>query len=186
MSAKATWKCMVKGCNTTYPPTEHGYKQLVGHLLGHASKGLAKEKRLYALIDEDTGNVLASKIIEAKEKGLLDPEELQKVEPPKKVEPPIPPPPAPAAETPPDEIPPEETTAEKETAKDKITTVKSAGIFSYEITLPADAYSLFNLAKAYGLEPNPEKLFDEWIWDCVRARFAKDYKKQLVLAPVEE
>lgn len=93
--------------------------------------------------------------------------------------------PPPVAETTP---PPPETKPEAEEMKKdevEVTTIKTAGIFSYEITLPADAFMLYNLAKAFELEKD-DKSFDEWIWDCVKARYAKDYKKQLVLTPVEE
>lgn len=55
MSTKAVWKCMVKG-----------YKQIVGHMAGHFTKGTPKKEREYALID--TGKVLANKIGEAREK----------------------------------------------------------------------------------------------------------------------
>ena len=97
-------------------------------------------------------------------------------------------PPTPEIKPAPSEEPQNLSEAEPETAgrgKTEITTVNTAGVFTYDITLPADAFTLFNLAKACGLEPNDKKLFDEWIWDCVRARFSKDYKKQLILAPVE-
>jgi len=84
-----------------------------------------------------------------------------------------------------DEVP-ENLSETGERGKVETTTVKTAGIFTYEMTLPADAFTLFNLAKACELETNKEKTFDEWVWDCITARFSKDYKKQLVLAPVEE
>ena len=156
---KAAWKCKAENCDYTRPPTLKGYKQLVGHQKEHAH--LPKGERGYRLVDDNAGEVLAESVREAREKGFL------------------------VAEPPPREESEEEpkVKGEKEV---EITTVKTAGNFTYEITLPADAYTLFNLAKACRLEPNGDKLFDEWIWDCVRARFSKDYKKQLVLAPVEE
>lgn len=64
--------------------------------------------------------------------------------------------------------------------------VSSEGIFRYTISLPADAFMLFNIAKSHGLEKDGGKPFDEWVWDCIKARFEKDYKMQLVLAPVAE
>ena len=64
--------------------------------------------------------------------------------------------------------------------------VSYEGIFRYTITLPADAFTLFNLAKACGMEKDREKLFCEWLWDCIRKRYETDYKVQLVLAPLEE
>lgn len=74
----------------------------------------------------------------------------------------------------------------EEVSRVRIRSVMTAGDFTYEITLPADAFMLFNLAKACGLERNGNLLFDEWVWDCIKARFAKDYKKELVLAPVKK
>jgi len=92
---------------------------------------------------------------------------------------PAPPPPAPPVP------PPSETKPEEKAREVEVTTIKTAGIFSYEVTLPADAFMLYNLAKAFELEKN-ETSFDEWLWGCIKARYAKDYKKQLVLAPVED
>lgn len=194
------WRCQAKGCNHSYPSTLHGFNQMSGHQLHHAKEGLSKEERVFRLIDQNTGEVLAETLKEATGKGLLKltPEpsptptpkvvgkvetippvqELGKEPPPLKVKP--------VTEKPPGEKLPEGIPAEEETTKAEITTVKTAGIFTYEITLPADAFTLFNLAKACGLEPNGDKLFDEWVWDCIRARFSKDYKQQLILAPVEE
>lgn len=64
--------------------------------------------------------------------------------------------------------------------------VSSEGILTYTINLPADAFTLFNLAKFSGLEKDGQKPFDEWVWECIVKRFEKDYKKQLILAPIEE
>ncbi len=208
------WKCEVENCNLTFPPTLKGYRQMKGHQLRHANEGLPKGKRGFHLEDEKTGEVLARSINEAMSFLTLEmPRETKKVEPPISVTPPsevkpMPTPPPPVVPEVPKKIetilpdlqkpkkeppaPPPEAKAKEEAElaekRDKVeeTTVKTAGTFTYEITLPADAFTLFNLAKACGLEPNPGKLFDEWIWDCVRARFSKDYKKQLILAPVEE
>lgn len=63
--------------------------------------------------------------------------------------------------------------------------VTEEGLIRYTITLPADAFALFNIAKAFGMEPEG-KSFDEWDWECITARFEKDYKKQLILAPIGE
>ena len=165
MSTKAVWKCMVKGCNYTAPPTATGYKQVIGHMLGHASKGISKEERKYALVDEGTGEVLANKFDGAKKKGFLSTEE-----------------PKPPAGDEEEVIEPEEK-AEKEGKEVK--EISSDGIFRYTITLPADAFTMFNIAKANGLEPK-DKIFDEFAWECIVARFEKDYKKQIILAPIEE
>ncbi len=83
------------------------------------------------------------------------------------------------------EPPKEKPKGEKEV---EITTpqASSTGILRYTITLPADAFVLFNLAKSFGLEKDIEKLFDEWVWDCIRMRYKTDYKMRLVLAPEEK
>ncbi len=240
MSTKALWKCKVKGCRFSAPPTEKGYKQIVGHMLGHASKGVSKKDRNYALVDEETGNVLAHKIVEAKEKGLLQPEPEPVPEPVPEPEPTeeelqeakireyaekegitfeeakarieaIEPEPEPTeeelqeakireyaekegitfeeAKTRIEAIEPEPEPEPRRKAKEKETTepqVSSDGIFRYTIALPSDAFTLFNLAKSTGLEKDKDKPFDEWIWDCITARYKYDYKQQLILAPILE
>ena len=155
---KAVWKCKAENCDYTRPPTLKGYKQLVGHQKEHAH--LPKGERGYRLVDENTGEVLAESVREAKEKGFL------------------------VAEPPPRK----ESDGKPQGAEVEVTEVKasSEGIFRYTITLPADAFTLFNIAKSFGLEKDSEKPFEEWLWDCIRERFEKDYKMQLVLAPVED
>lgn len=64
--------------------------------------------------------------------------------------------------------------------------VSKEGIFNYNITLPADAWTLFHVAKAFGLETNGSKSFDEWVWDRIRGSFKYEYKMQLILARIEE
>lgn len=71
-----------------------------------------------------------------------------------------------------------------EKGKEREPEVSSEGIFTYTISLPADAFTLFNLAKASGLEKDGGKPFDEFVWDCIRARFEYEYKCQLILAPI--
>jgi len=223
------WKCEVKDCPVTFPPTLKGYHQMTGHQLRHANEGLPKDKRGYHLEDESTGEVLARSIKEAmpflmeetpKEKKKVEPPisetpprevpkapakaELPKEKPketPPEDEPPVEPPEAELPKEKPKETPPEdeppveppeaELPKEKPKAKEKeseITTPQalSSGIFRYTITLPADAFTLFNLAKTCGLEKDSEKLFDEWLWDCIRMRYKTDYKMRLVLAPEEK
>lgn len=184
--AKPVWKCSVEGCNYTTAPTVEGYRKLSGHQLAHT--GLPKAKRGFQLVDESTGEILAQKLEEATAKGFIatKPPEPTTPVPLPDLEIKQPEPEAKQPEVKPPEVKPPSDVPETEGGgKVEIATVKAAGVFTYEITLPADAFTLFNLAKACGLEPNDGKLFDEWIWDCVRARFSKDYKKQLVLAPLE-
>jgi len=154
---KVVWKCKAENCDYTRPPTLKGYKQLVGHQKEHAH--LPKGERGYRLVDENTGEVLAESAREAKEKGLLVAEPLPK----------------------------KESDGKPQGTEVEVTEVKASpeGIFRYTITLPADAFMLFNIAKYFGLEKDSEKLFDEWLWDCIRMRYETDYKMRLVLAPVE-
>lgn len=207
------WKCRVKNCNFTGPPTLKGYNKLKGHQLGHSLRGVPKEERGFQLIDEDSGEVLAQTLKEAREKGLLElelkPEEKLEIKPqPPALKPPEEKPPEekpeikpepkleleekPEPKPEPEPVPepePEPEPEPKAKAKEKEITepqVSSDGIFKYTITLPSDAFTLFNLAKAFALEKDSDKPFDEWIWDCVVARFKYDYKMQLVLAPIQE
>jgi len=170
MERKLQWQCTAPGCKKAYPPTEHGYNQIRGHCL----RGHKKEARGYQLVDAESGEVLAQDLDEAREKGLL---ELEK-------------PPEESGEE--EEVKPEEELEEPPRVKEKaekegkeVKEISSDGIFRYTITLPADAFTMFNIAKANGLEPK-NKIFDEFAWECIVARFEKDYKMQIVLAPIEE
>jgi len=179
---KPVWKCRVEGCGYTAAPTEEGYNKVRGHQLAH--KSMPKEKKGSCLIDENTGKILTEKLAEAVEKGFM------KAEPPKpeEQEPELGKPEEKKGEKgkPPEE-PEKPGEPEKAEKPEELTApqVSREGIFRYTITLPADAFVLFNIAKTFGLEPDSDKLFDEWLWDCIRWRFEKDYKRRLVLAPVE-
>ena len=201
------WRCQVKGCTFSRPSTLHGYNQINGHQLHHAKEGLPKEERVFLLVDQNTNEVLAKTLKEAREKGLLEPgppppeppnveaeakakaeaeakakveaEAKAKVEAEAKAK----------AEAEEAEAPPkaEEVAGKgKEEKEEKETTepqVSPEGIFRYTITLPADAFTLFNMAKAADLE-DADISFDVWLWDCIRKRFEKDYKMQVVLAGI--
>lgn len=67
------WKCKVKGCDFTAPPTKEGFDEIVGHQLHHSLGGTPKEKRGYHLTDQGTGEVLARTLKKARAKGLLEP-----------------------------------------------------------------------------------------------------------------
>ena len=162
------WRCQVKGCSYSTPPTLHGYSQITGHQLYHAKQGLSKEEKGFRLIDQNTGEMLAESLKEARDKNLLEPS-------PKK--------PTPAIITEPAKELTEKDDEVSETVQPQIS---SKGIFSYTISLPADAFALFNIAKAAGLEKDGEKSFDAWVWDCIKKRFEKDYKRRLVLAAIGE
>lgn len=194
------WRCQAKDCPYSTPPTLHGYNQIAGHQLHHSREGLPKEERVFLLVDQNTNEVLAKTLTEAREKGLLKPPE---TEPPplapeiKLEEKPQPTAEKPAEEPPeekpqplslkPEEEPPEEKPeAKKKEGEITEPQVSSDGIFKYTINLPSDAFTLFNLAKAFELEKDNDKPFDVWVWECITARFKYDYKMQLVLAPIQE
>ncbi|MBA7593233.1 hypothetical protein ES703_00151 [subsurface metagenome] len=195
----SVWKCQAEGCDYTTPPTLKGYERQTGHQYKHSKKGIPKGKRGISLIDASTKEVLARTPQEAREKGLLEPEpeprlgivvepteqQLQEAnirkyaeeegitfeEAKARIE---------AIEPEPEPEP-----GAKKGAEVTIPQASTEGIFHYTITLPADAFTLFNLAKACGLEKDGDKPFDEFVWDCIKKRFETDYKVQLVLAPME-
>ena len=70
---KPIWKCQVKGCDFTAPPTLEGFNEIVGHQLHHSLEGTPKEKRGFHLIDQGTGALLARTLKKARAKGLLEP-----------------------------------------------------------------------------------------------------------------
>jgi len=70
---KPIWKCKVKGCDFTAPPTLEGFNEIVGHQLHHSKGGTPKEKRGFHLIDQGTGALLARTLKKARAKGLLEP-----------------------------------------------------------------------------------------------------------------
>jgi len=70
---KPIWKCKVKGCDFTAPPTLEGFNEIVGHQLHHSLEGTPKEKRGFHLIDQGTGALLARTLKKARAKGLLEP-----------------------------------------------------------------------------------------------------------------
>jgi len=157
------WQCA--GCSRTAPPTESGYQSIRGHQNGHP-----KGKRGFALVDKETKEIKAKSIAEARDKDLLEP------------------PPEPVKEVKAAEKDKGRETKEDDDEVSEITKpqISSDGIFSYNISLPADAFALFNMAKAAGLEEDGKKPFDVWVWDCIKKRFEKDYKRRLVLAGIKE
>ena len=70
---KPIWKCQVKGCDFTAPPTLGGFNEIVGHQLHHSKEGTPKEKRGFHLIDQGTEALLARTLKKARAKGLLEP-----------------------------------------------------------------------------------------------------------------
>ncbi|MBA7614699.1 hypothetical protein ES703_21968 [subsurface metagenome] len=198
---KPIWKCQVKGCNFVQPPTLDGYNKLTGHQLHHAKAGLKKGERGIRLIDDKTGEELAKSLNEARDKGFLEITPVVGVP----IEKPI--------EKPTKELTDEEREAVAEAeamaealaeaeaeakaeaeaeAKARgeegeitVPQVSPEGILRYTVTLPADAFALFNMAKACGYV-DKEKIFDEFLWECITKRFERDWKVQVVIAPLEE
>lgn len=66
--------------------------------------------------------------------------------------------------------------------------VTPTGMIQYTVTLPPEAFTYYNLAMAWDFDGNNGKYkpFDVWLFECITKRFEKDYKMQLVLAPLEE
>lgn len=143
-------------CGATAPPTPGAYMGFIQHS--------CTGKRKIWLVDIETGEQLANNAKQALQMGLIK-----------------------KGEKPPGEkLPEEKPEAKKEEGEITEPQVSSDGFFRYTITLPADAFALFNMAKAAGLEKDGDMSFDVWVWDCIRKRFEKDYKRQVVLAGIEE
>ena len=63
--------------------------------------------------------------------------------------------------------------------------VPASGLITMRVTLPADALAYHNMARAIGVEPT-DRDFDDWLWDCIKARFEKDYRLQVMIAGVPD
>ena len=167
--------------------------------------GLAsKEHKGHKVVlkNKETGEEIARSPRGAASKGIILPKDFEELtkqlalgqKPPPQPKSPPPPaqtekPVANAGKAVPTALVEEEEEEDEKEKKDEHTTVLEVvadGIFETKVTLPANAFTLFNLAKACGLEKEKDKTFDEWLWDCIRRRFATDYKMQLVMAPIEE
>jgi len=64
-------------------------------------------------------------------------------------------------------------------------TIEADGVFRVEVILPADAFTLFNMAKGLGLDRR-DITFNEWIWECILKRYETDYRMQLIMAPLAQ
>ena len=197
------WRCLT--CGATAPPTPGEYMTLIRHV--------CTGKRVVRLIDTATGEEVASNTRQALSRGLIqtakdskeakeEPRDELPLETTEEPEPELELEPEPetgesqfeVTEEPPEdtedtELEQEletETTSEGEAKEPLAPQISSEGVFRYTIELPADAFALFNIAKGAGLETDRGKTFDVWVWDCIRARFRTDYKRQLVLAGIEE
>lgn len=60
------------------------------------------------------------------------------------------------------------------------------GMIQHQITLPPEAYVMYNLAQAWGLsgEAKKNQNLNEWIFDCIRIRYELDYGLELCLSRV--
>jgi len=188
------WQCQF--CDHTTEPSEYGYRRMQAHMnFSHK-----KDERACQLIDQDTGEVLADTMEEARNKNLLLPNS-------KAIKPPGRHPqkariatPTAAAATPTttprtqavagQEATVEETPAtpgneepEDQQGHTIINPEVKDGVFRYLMILPADAWYMLNVAKAIGAEP-PEKLLDEWTYECMQKRLELDYQIQIIVAPI--
>lgn len=73
---------------------------------------------------------------------------------------------------------------EKEAAAKGKPALTSEGLIEYTLTLPAAAFTLFDMAKSFGLVKDGEMTFDQWVYECIDRRFTADYNLQIVLQPV--
>jgi len=180
-SRNLEWRCLT--CGVAVPPTTADYMSFIQHP--------CQDRKIW-LVDKESGEQLANNLKQAQTKGFIprkgeekpegEGEEKPKGEVPKFTG-------TVAYAKKPTELPEvKPKLEEKPKGEQKEITepqVSFEGIFRYTVTLPADAFTLFNLAKSLRLEKDGEKPFDEWLWDCIVARFKFDYKRQLILAPIE-
>lgn len=60
----------------------------------------------------------------------------------------------------------------------------SDGMIDYTLTLPPEAFAMFNMAKSFGFIKDGEMSFDQWVCECIDRRFTTDYNVEIVLQPV--
>ena len=208
------WQC--SSCEKHYPPTERGHKQIMAHVnLGHppdarhyklvdvdtgevvaANIEDAREEKL--LISEEVYQESLKKAKQQRKAEVAKAAEAVRTETAEAEVGEVAESPTPIKEE--TDIEEEEGDAFKEgevyeeeaeegEAREKPREIRTPeitdGVLRYTVTLPADAFTLFNIARGYGLEKD-DKLFDEFLFDCITKRFETDYKMQLILAPIEE
>lgn len=169
MARNLEMRCFTEGCDQGGPiASMKDWAEFVKHQKGHNPR----------LVDADSGEVLGSTPNQVKkvliEEGIL--EEALKSED--------------------ESLPLEDTSGKTEQGKEEtqeqpepgLKGVTATGMIKYTVTLPPEAFSYYNLAMAWDFDGNDGKYkpFDVWLFECITKRFEKDYKMQLVLAPVEE
>ena len=150
------WKC---SCGETAEPTISNYHRLLSQ----------KEHRGHrrALVHKETGEEIAREIVSARKRGVVFPDAKKRQPVPSRGALPL----------------EREAEAIPDTVEVERLNIRCEQVFRMNIVLPADAFVLFDLARAVDLEDR-DVSFDEWVWDCIRKRFEKDYCVELVLVPV--
>jgi len=137
------WKCM--DCEATAPPTTYDYMRLLKHKKGHHIR----------LLNNKTGEILASSVKEALSKGIELP---RNGKPSGKL--------------------PGKPGVEPEMGME----LDEEGI-TLPVTLPPVVFTLFDAAKAAKLVDGDKDL-DSWLFECVQKRFELDYNLRLMLVPI--
>jgi len=182
------WRC---SCGESRPPSHGDYVSLT-----MSNRHKRHKKRL---VNKLTGDVVAGSRPEAMAKNIPLLRKIDLVAPDLKKRPAAAPEPAPGPEGVTDtgskarEVEPEPEVDEpvEEIEVDDIEmqaadlTVEADGVFRVEVILPADAFTLFNMARGLGLDRR-DITFNEWIWECILKRYETDYRVQLIVAPLAE
>jgi hypothetical protein len=63
-------------------------------------------------------------------------------------------------------------------------TLTVGGLIEYTLTLPAQAFAYFEIAKQFKLIKDDDMGFDEWVFECLDRRFVADYGVEIVVQPI--
>jgi len=182
------WSC---SCGETRPPSHGNYVSL--------TMNNKHKKHRIRLVNKLTGEVVAGSRPEAMAKNIPLMRKIDLVAPDLKKRPAAAPEPTPVPEGATDtrskvrELEPEpevdDPVDEVETDEFEMQatefTIEADGVFRVEVILPADAFTLFNMAKGLGLDRR-DITFNEWIWGCILKRYETDYRMQLIMAPLAQ
>lgn len=59
------------------------------------------------------------------------------------------------------------------------------GMIQHQVTLPPEAYVMYNMAQAWHLSgKDKDQNFNEWVFDCIKCRYEMDYGLELCLTRV--
>ena len=144
-------------CKATWPPTSSAYMMAIKH------KDCTSQKRQVRLVNKKTGDILASTAQEAMLKGFI---------------------PRPGEVHPDEAVPAEAAAPPSQTSQIGQVDWVGGGFVRIVVVVPADYLTLFNLAR-----DRFEKAgitLDRWTWLNAQARFEKDYRHELILAPIPE